>query len=230
MDEAVALKKKRGVDTSGFELADGPILDPDLLAQMTSQASVPEELVDGADVPVPESMDLERKRSMLLNDVPLRMKRTRLMDAPVGAGRLPDLAYYLLAQAQLQNSTTDSWLDEDDLKGVGALLGRRVKGARVHNEVRRRLYDHDRHKSKNRVTIMLVQGSAEPQMRDDEITRSHEKCDPWRGLTIFYEDLPSYDDTKVIYVDTPEGLLPVRANYGEIQDVEDVFETWREPH
>ena len=52
--------------------------------------------------------------------------------------------------------------------------------------------------------------------------------DPWCGMTIFYEDLPSYDDTKVIYVDVPEGLLPVCASYGEIQDEEDIFETWND--
>ena len=64
-------------------------------------------------------------------------------------------------------------------------------------------------------------------MKDDGVTRAQDKqSEDWRGLTIFYEDLPSYQETCVVYFDTPEGLAPIRTKKDQVQDIEDIFQTW----
>ena len=74
-----------------------------------------------------------QKRS-LLGDVPNSIEKYK-----VGAGQLTALVKYETKSSQ------DSWLAQDEIDGLGCLLGFHVTGARMHRHPRRRLYDHDRH-------------------------------------------------------------------------------------
>ena len=62
--------------------------------------------------------------------------------------------------------------------------------------------------------------------KDDGVTRGKAEMPVWRGMTIFYQDHPSYDVAGLMFVDSLEGLIPVYLTYHDVQDVSDIFETW----
>ncbi len=120
-------------------------------------------------------------------------KRSLLGDAPnsiekykVGAGQLTALVKYETKGSQ------DSWLAQDEIDGLGCLLGFHLTGARVHLHPRRRLYDHDCHRRARRLTLMCADAN-EVEALDDGVgqTRSgEERPVSWTGMTIFYEQRP----------------------------------------
>ena len=46
----------------------------------------------------------------------------------------------------------------------------------------------------------------------------------WAGMTISYEDLPSYEDAAGVYfLNTPEGLIPVELTHEEWLNVNAIY-------
>ena len=125
-----------------------------------------EETLDPADVPVPDEEEEESlavKRRWLLDDLPTQLKKTKLMDVPLGASKLSELAAFLIVTGEQSGRVGDWWMNEDDLCGVGSLLGRRVRGARVHTDIRQKLFDNERHQDRNRVSVMFEEGASQVQ-------------------------------------------------------------------
>ena len=115
---------------------------------------------------------------------------------------------FLIVNGEKEGRKGDWWLNEDDLRGVGSLLGRRVRGGRVHADIRRRLFDHERHRDRNRLSVMFEENAKEAKLKDDGLVRGHEKRAPRRGVTLFYQERPKDDDVHLMYVDSPEGFGP----------------------
>ena len=161
-----------------------------------------------------------------MDDLPTQLKKTKLMDVPLGASKLSELAAFLIVTGEQNGRVGDWWMNEDDLCGVGSLLGRRVRGARVHTDIRQKLFDNERHQDRNRVSVMFEEGASEAKMKDEGVIRVKERMPAWRGMTIFYQDHPSYEAAGVMFVDSLEGLIPVYLTYHDTQNVADIFETW----
>ena len=70
-----------------------------------------------------------------------------------------------------------------------------IKGVRIHDQPRQKLYDLKRHNKFNRRTVMLT-NEGKPHVKDDGLQRDNGQMkDQWCGLTIFYHDKPNYDET-----------------------------------
>ena len=54
------------------------------------------------------------------------------------------------------------WFDEDAPRGLSAFTNKVVSGGRFNARLRRRMYDHRRHKAKNRLSISLFSTGACP--------------------------------------------------------------------
>ena len=96
----------------------------------------------------------------------------------------------------------------------------------AHADIRRRLFDHERHRDRNIVSVMFEEGARKAKLKDDGVQRGQEKMPEWRGLTIFYQGTPGFDVSNVMFVDSWEGLIPVHLTYHDMQNFADVFETW----
>ena len=73
-----------------------------------------------------------------------------------------------------------------------------IKGVKIHSQPRQKLYDHPRHKSYNRLTVMLNENKV-ADLKDDGIERENTQMkDAWCGLTIFYHDKPIKETTEVV--------------------------------
>eukprot|EP00959_Pyramimonas_sp_CCMP1952_P400464 8391244-Pyramimonas_sp.AAC.1 len=48
----------------------------------------------------------------------------------------------------------------------------------------------------------------------------------WKGMTIFYHDIPLDTAVGTYFIDTPVGLVKVPCTYEEWENVSDVFQTW----
>ena len=157
-----------------------------------------------------------QKRSML-DDVPNSIKKYK-----VGAGQLAALVMFAT------KGSKDSWFTQEELDGLSCLVGFHVTGARVHRTPRRRLYDHDRHGRTGRLTLMCTDDEVEALDDGAGQSRSGEKrLAFWTGMTIFYEQRPKYgarDETR--YIDTPVGLVPMKATTEELANMEEIFVTW----
>jgi hypothetical protein len=165
-------------------------------------------------------MDTTEMHKRLLDDVPQSMKRYK-----VGAEKLATVVMFV------KDGVQDSWLDADNLRGLGSLIGFHVTGARVHRETRARLFEHDRHRQLRRLTLMCTAADV-IDIRDDGPgrTRTRQKHPAWTGMTIFYEQRPKYgirDEIK--YIDTPMGLIQMLLSKEEADDVADIFSTWNFP-
>jgi hypothetical protein len=165
-------------------------------------------------------MDTTEVHKRLLDDVPQSMKRYK-----VGAEKLATVVMFV------KDGVQDSWLDADNLRGLGSLIGFHVTGARVHRETRARLFEHDRHRQLRRLTLMCTAADV-IDIRDDGPgrTRTRQKHPAWTGMTIFYEQRPKYgirDEIK--YIDTPMGLIQMLLSKEEADDVADIFSTWNFP-
>jgi len=179
--------------------------DEDLLALATTQAKRP------------------RALRTVLDDVPGQMKRQRTayQQEPQGAGQLPMIAMMCTIGAE-----EDEWLNGSELDSMSSLMGKRVKGVRVHTELRRKLYDHAQHKDCNRLSVMMSESGA-ANMKDDGEERQRKKMPTsWVGLTIFYHDKPDENVRDIYYLDSPEGLLEMNLNFEEAENVTSVYESW----
>ena len=111
---------------------------------------------------------------------------------------------------------------------MSCLVGFHVTGARVHLTPRRRLYDHDRHGRTDQLTLMCTDDEVEALDDGAGQSRSGKKRHAfWTGMTIFYEQRPKYgarDETR--YIDTPVGLVPMKATAEELANLEEIFVTW----
>ena len=162
------------------------------------------------------------KRRALLDDVPLQYKRPRLQETPIGTDQLPMISMMVVVHAK----GTDDWLSAAELSGLSRLIGRRVTGARVHAEPRKRLYDHASHLKNHRLSVMLTEGSAPGViLKDDEACMSRPRSRmpvSWCGLTLFYEA----DYTKLFFVDSPAGLVKMELTTDAEEDMREVYACW----
>ena len=175
---------------------------------------------------VPEGMDtalaVVDKRRALLDDVPIQFKRPRLQETPIGTDQLPMISM----MAVLHAKGTDEWLSAGELSGLSRLLGRRVVGARVHAEPRKRLYDHATHLKNHRLSVTLTEESAPGIiLKDDEACTSRPRTRmpvSWCGLTLFYEA----NHINEFFIDTPAGLLKMELTTDAEEDVREVYACW----
>ena len=128
-------------------------------------------------------------RKFLKDDAPDCIKRTRLQaQTPTGLYMLNDVALNAAAYEK-----DEVWMDKDQLRGTCSLIRRDVKGVRVHANPRKKLYDHPRHAGSKRLTVMMAQ-EEKCFFQDDEAERKPaRKQEAWRGVTVFYQDLPTAD-------------------------------------
>lgn len=163
------------------------------------------------EVPLPDDdVDLDdpfqRKRA-LLDSVPLSIKRQRYQDNTAGASQLPLLVMHSVAQ-----TTGESRFGAEQLKGMGKLMTKKVVGVKIHGVPRRRLYDHERHRGCNRLTLMMSE-DGRVKARDDDKRNKEKMHDEWVGLTVFYKNgMENLSDKKARYLYTPLGLLKVPLN------------------
>ena len=64
---------------------------------------------------------------------------------------------------------TRHWLDKHQIQGLSALLGKTVRGVRIHTDARRKLYDHKRHRKCNRLSVMIAD-DLKVHLKDDELS------------------------------------------------------------
>ena len=125
------------------------------------------------DPPIPrDDFELERKRKFLIDDVPGCIKRSRLQAAPTSG--LPALRE--VAMNAVVHSGPQEWFDQNALDGISTLVQKVVRGVRVHREPRRRLYDHDRHRECNRLSVMLS-ATGQCAYKDDGASRTNERME-----------------------------------------------------
>ena len=91
------------------------------------------------------------RRKAAFDDVPISFKRPRVQEVPVGVTQLPQIAMF----AVLKTRGKDEWLDMGCVQGLSRMLGRRVLGVKFRAKQRRELFDHSRHRSDHRLSVML---------------------------------------------------------------------------
>ena len=163
-----------------------------------------------------------KRKAQALDDVPISIKRTRYQENPAGINQLP----LVVLNATVYPGSKE-WFDKYQVGGLGELMNKVIRGVRIHSQPRNKLYDHERHKRFNRLTIMLNE-AGQVSVKDDGLERTCEKMEkPWCGLTIFYHDKPTYEEAAgVYYLDTPVGLVNVQLTHEEVTNVKDAYGTW----
>ena len=68
----------------------------------------------------------------------------------VGDRQLSDLVI-----GSLLNTHVEGWMCKEELDGLSTLLNVYVTGAKVHVQLRERLFDHHRQKQSNRLTVLF---------------------------------------------------------------------------
>ena len=127
------------------------------------------------------------RRKAASDDVPISFKRPRVQEVLVCVTQLPQIAMF----AVLKTRGKDEWLDMGCVQGLSRMLGRRVLGVDVHAKQRRELFDHSRHRSDHRLSVMLTANSGRAaNLKDDEASQgraSPRMAFNWKGLTVFYQ-------------------------------------------
>ena len=76
-------------------------------------------------------------------------------------------------------------MSKENMKGLSDLLRKDVKGVSIHRKLRKKLYDHPRHKERNRLAVMLTE-DASCHFKDGEIQRENDKMSfEWQGSLPF---------------------------------------------
>ena len=177
--------------------------------------------LEQADMEIQTLGDRERKR-LVLDDVPVSMKKPKLQETPVGVGHLPMIAMVCVNQA-----AGDHWMGPDEVRAMSRLLGRKVTGVRIHAQERKKLYDHRQRGHDHRASIMFHE--AEPlvmNIRDDAAAEGRDKVHmaaPWRGMTVFYQ---AFVPSQTCLLDTPAGCVKQRLSPEEMDDVKQVYAQW----
>ena len=171
-----------------------------------------------------------RRRMLMdhMDDVPLNIKRRKYGDDPVGITNLVMLARHLAI-----HPGQGQWLNSTALDGISSLMDKMVTGVIVHTEPQKKLYDHARQKSNNRLCIAFNVDTDERRVAliDHDTRRGTKATDGklgynWLGITIFYRDRPTGDEVKTYFLDMRDGLYAVPLKSNDVNDVRQCFFQW----
>ncbi|CAE8613639.1 unnamed protein product, partial [Polarella glacialis] len=176
-----------------------------------------EEAVAGQAGPVEEELNVQRKRRILLDDLPEAIRRA--MESPLA----PNLKRGRFDMSNMSSGVGDSlplltmvaslddgqlanrWLTREELRALRRVLKLPVTAARSHVAPRRRLMKSVT--ARNRLTILVGQDQHDVFVLDDESEVGRRKMPmKWRGLTIYYrkEEQPKMYEA---YLTLPDGTL-----------------------
>ena len=163
----------------------------------------------------------EERRRKVQDDYPETPKRQKYEDRRTGASRV---AQFVLNEVQTPGQ--GELLYTHALCGMSALTGKVVRGGRVHTQGRRSLFDCESHKKENRFSVLFFENGTSKFIDEDTSRKALSRVtfrQPWVGATFFYEDRPSGEERREVYVDTLDGLCELRLTAEEADDVREVY-------
>ena len=74
----------------------------------------------------------------------------------------------------------------------------------------------------------MINEKMETNLKDDDGLASSKTSEDWKGVTIFYIAQSDWDEREACFLDTPSGLVPFWATKAELEDIEHIYNCWKQ--
>jgi hypothetical protein len=200
--------------------------DPDLIDQEMEPPQTPKEEGKRKFKPGSTLDDLPFAiRKKFNGPEPSPPKKVKYQEQPQGLQQLPTIA---MCYAVNELKGYDEWVRPCEKEQLSTLLGIKVLAARVHAKPRRKLFKTTIRKENVRRLSIMIKESMETNLKDDDGFASSKTSEDWKGVTIFYIAQSDWDEREACFLDTPSGLVPFWATKAELEDIEHIYNCWKQ--
>ena len=174
----------------------------------------------------PDAPDARKRKLMMLDDLPISIKRRRLKGDQSSLPVLVQLARPFVVSQGIEGK--DEWLFQSSLRKIATVLLRPVYAVKVHAEPRQSLYAHDRYEKLSRLTVLLDKNGQGTFHEDSPSCRAStcQEEGAWCGMTVFFADRLLQSDVVTIRFDTPQGVYTAMTTVQGRDDIKEVYKEW----